>query len=174
MGICSKHWPASYATREAHNKILVPAEPPSVFANVPPSCVPQPAPTLQSDNTLTVRNCPKDELEMFRERDKMDFEHCVNAVCNAIPDVNCFRTVTEVLVVSGTRCGALWLFMITIDVLTGTCKCFREFLEVEIPFLEQKTITRMSELEAAVTFLRNYDEFTPRQSFLQHQSTSEL
>jgi hypothetical protein len=41
VGICSKHWPSNFPTRKAHNGIPLPAEPPTVFPNVPPSCIPK-------------------------------------------------------------------------------------------------------------------------------------
>lgn len=170
IGICSKHWPATFKTYTSHNGMLLPDEAPSVFPDVPPSCVPKAnARQRNANNTLTIRNEQADELSEFLERDILDLDSCCETITSANPAVYCFRTPSELLITSNVRCGAWWLFTIAIEVITGKAQFFRECMELRIPFLEHGTITRMSEVEAAVNYLRNYEEFDDRQAFALRQ-----
>ena len=44
MGVCSHHWPPD-TPKERRGRWMVPIVPPSIFPNVPNSCVPTPFPT---------------------------------------------------------------------------------------------------------------------------------
>ena len=76
MGVCSIHWPEN-AEMEKHNRFLVPIHPPSIFPNVPSSCVPtsstcHPRPTQRA--TLESRVTDIDEMDEFRKQDSLTSE----------------------------------------------------------------------------------------------------
>ncbi|GFO49794.1 THAP domain-containing protein 1 [Plakobranchus ocellatus] len=73
MGICALHWPANTPLmRKNRGRYPCPTMPPSIFPNVPPSCVLShvactPRPTKK---TLTsARNIDVYEMEAFKEQD---------------------------------------------------------------------------------------------------------
>ena len=72
MGVCRAHWPPDMETKQYRGKI-VPVNPPSVFPNIPESCVPtpepKPRPTVASSSS--VRNTVPDDYEKFIEADTL-------------------------------------------------------------------------------------------------------
>ena len=71
--ICEKHWPESYPAVSIKRRTR-PKDPPSVWPDVPPSCVPRPTPAPRSTKNRPwkcVTLSLADELNSFREMDKV-------------------------------------------------------------------------------------------------------
>ena len=70
MGVCAKHFPADVPLT-LRGRHMVPASPPSIFFNVPSSCIPtqhpQPRSTVKSSSASRARDV--DEMSVFREMD---------------------------------------------------------------------------------------------------------
>jgi hypothetical protein len=98
--ICEKHWPVGYTTRKVQGGHVQPVDLPSVFPNVPASCLPTPLPPARSEkNTLTIRNAQADEMVEFLERDKFTVEKLVGILLADRDDLLWFQTSTEVSVI---------------------------------------------------------------------------
>lgn len=79
--VCNKHWPtdAVYETIQGGNKR--PKDPPSIFPNIPDSCLPSkllPRTTVRS--SFTIRNVKQDELEHFMKKDIIDYNNLLSQV----------------------------------------------------------------------------------------------
>ena len=71
--VCKLHWPKD-AKFVSKNGKLRPADPPSLFPNIPPSCVPNVSkPRTTSKCLSSVRNIEHDELEKFMISDKISY-----------------------------------------------------------------------------------------------------
>ena len=77
--ICEKHWPESYPTVSIKRRTS-PKDPPSVWPGVPSSCVPRPTPAPRSTkkSSMEVRNSKPDEMDCFREMDKVSYNDIVD------------------------------------------------------------------------------------------------
>ena len=73
MGICALHWPSDTPlARKKRGRYPCPTVPPSIFPNVPASCIPSHTPCTPrpTKKTLTsARNIETDEMKAFREQD---------------------------------------------------------------------------------------------------------
>lgn len=75
MGVCALHWPSD--VRLVHKKqgrYPVPSIPPSIFQNIPDSCVSSHsshAPRSTTKSLSSVRNPGYDELSLFRDNDRL-------------------------------------------------------------------------------------------------------
>ena len=79
--ICENHWQESYSTVSIEKRTQ-PKDPPSVWPDVPPSFVPRPTPAPRStqNSFMEVRNSKSDELDTFREIDKVSYNDIVDRV----------------------------------------------------------------------------------------------
>ena len=73
--VCKKHWPESCKMVVVHGKSR-PADPPSIFKNIPSSCFSSPPPKVRKIEKISaaVRNSQPDELSSFQELDMIVFE----------------------------------------------------------------------------------------------------
>jgi hypothetical protein len=152
--VCYKHWRTGFATKVAPGGTLVPAEPPTVFAEVPQSCVPASAAKPRSDNSFVQRNEQPDELPEFREQDKLDFDNCESQLAARYGDATSYMTSTELAVVSRERDGPVPKFAVYIAVATRASECYCRLSRVNVPFLRGEAIDCFSALDEAVNYLR--------------------
>jgi hypothetical protein len=89
MRICIEHWPENYPSRKARNGSLIPLEPPSVFQNVPTSCIPGSAPKARNENSFVTRNQHPDELDEFLDADRLNLHTCVHQLETQNDDIAC-------------------------------------------------------------------------------------
>ena len=167
MVICAPHWPAEHRTRVARSKTLNPYEPPSLFS-VPVSCLPTSQPPERKSNSFVERNVQPDELEMFEMQDALEAQAAVAEIPKRIENAICHLHAGELSITSSTRTGALRDISVFVDVSSGKFTCYRGFKAVQVPMLQGK-INRYSEVEAAVNFLRNYEETDERVEFVERQ-----
>ena len=68
-----------------------PKDPQSVWPGVPPSCVPRPTPAPRSTkkSSMEVSNSKHDELDFFREMDKVSYNYIVERVAIKIHNFRC-------------------------------------------------------------------------------------
>ena len=78
MGVCALHWPDDvHKVSSNRHLVLVPSMPPSIFPNVPASCVPSSTPTTplpSSKSTQAARVVDTDEMKQFREQDSLKLD----------------------------------------------------------------------------------------------------
>lgn len=72
--ICFKHWPANFPTVTVGGRER-PRDPPSVWPDIPKSCVPTPLPAPRSTmkTSFTTRTEQADEMKDFLNYDKVDY-----------------------------------------------------------------------------------------------------
>ena len=79
--VCSKHWPPDASFTKVFGK-LRPVDAPSIFLNIPKSCIPalpsKPRPTSQS--LASKRNILGDELEKFSQIDSLSYETLISDI----------------------------------------------------------------------------------------------
>lgn len=168
-GVCYKHWPADKRTRIAPGGWEIPVEPPTIFDGVPNSCVPQPATKARADNTLTTRNALPDELPEFERADVIDVHDCVSKITVSYPDCDCFESKEHLCIVSSSRSGPMHTFSVYISFTTLLADCFWGLRSVKIPFLHDRKISKYSQLEAVLHFLRTYENQDGKLEFLMRQ-----
>ena len=155
-GICSKHWPNGCKMKVGKGGWEVPVEPPSIFGNVPKSCVPKHDAPKRAENSFTERNAIPDELEKFEKADAVNTTDCVSVINAKFPDCVCYMTETELCVHSRKRCGSIHFFSLFISLSTMVSECYSTFLKVKIPLPNHNVITTYSALHATIHYLTNY------------------
>ena len=72
--VCRKHWPNSTEFKSVHGK-EIPVVPPSVFENIPKSCLvtSSPQPRITTKALPSSRNQEPDEIDLFLKQDAIDF-----------------------------------------------------------------------------------------------------
>ena len=77
--VCEKHWPEDYETYVHYGKIR-PVNPPSVFSDIPDSCVPSVIKKRQTrTSTEGNRGVQLDELGEFNIQDNLDYNRIIEA-----------------------------------------------------------------------------------------------
>lgn len=169
-GICDKHWPANVPTKAVQGGHVRPTEPPMIFTDVPPSCVPKPAPKERKKNSFAERNAQPDELDEFLVRDAFNPSECVEQVMLACPDCVCYKLDNNLCVKSKSRQGSVAAFTVFVNLVTMIAECYWGVLKVSVPLLSNnKSITAVSQLQAITNFLVNYENKDERVRFVTRQ-----
>jgi hypothetical protein len=134
----------------------VPVEPPSIFGNLPMSCVPKHGAPKRAENSFTERNAIPDDLEKFEKADAVNTTDCVSAINTKFPTCVCYMTETELCVHSRKRCSSIHFFSLFISLSTMVSDCYSTFLKVKIPLPNHNVITTYSNLHATIHYLTNY------------------
>lgn len=83
--VCRLHWPENADFVKVRGGMLRPKNPPSLFPNIPKSCLPQPSPKERTTtkSLTSVRNVQEDELEKFMNEDKLNNYSQLSDLCKA-------------------------------------------------------------------------------------------
>ena len=164
--ICMKHWPENYATARGKGNKERPAEPPSVWPGVPPSCVPAPPvpPRPTKKTSLTVRAAHPDEINDFRTRDQVTFPDMIHRVVEQKYEFCCptisYRAGAKLHIQSEHFSGGVPKFLIQIEE-SMKFTSFHMGIRVTISSLIKNSIyafKSLSTVEEAVRFLNNFEE----------------
>lgn len=99
--VCFYHWPANFDTISSYGHKR-PKHPPSIFQNIPHSCIPTQQPKkrdlAEKKLSLSVRSAVPDEYEEFNNQDIIksweDLKKNI-AQCDAVRNLNCFVQVDK-------------------------------------------------------------------------------
>ena len=168
--ICAKHWPDGFESKKVQGGNVQPTDAPTVFENVPPSCLPPAQPKLRSaENTLDIRNAEPDELPLFLERDKFSIDKFIDAIGDNGKDFVCHRTSGELCLQSGSREGSLHEFSLYISSSSHEFEAYHRGVALKVPFMRSAVITSMSEVDEIINFLRYFDSDSKQANFCRRQ-----
>lgn len=158
--VCELHWPSNTAmkTRVGFGG-RIPADPPSIFKKIPPSCTPRQRPPQRHYRSFTERNAIPDEIDRFTEDDTLELSTCSNKIMERNGDVVCYKTTDELCIHAHEHCGPMPLYAVYVNMLSRKCVCYSEFTKVNIPFLKNNTInSTYSEMAAILDHLKQYKQ----------------
>lgn len=162
--VCKQHWPSDIKFKASRNGKLRPADPPTIFKNIPDSCLSTPPAKFRKTTERTTsdaRNVEHDELVEFKRLDVLTFE--------SIPDhFNEDQNITVFTVSDGVRIQSTDLksgvpkFVINLKKdFTFECCCYG--ISCNILTLSHNNISlckKWSSLDEIVRFLKT-KEFLP-------------
>jgi hypothetical protein len=70
--------------------------PPTVFENIPVSCVPKCALIVRAENSFVTRNAIPDEMDAFEQSDAFADDNCCEKLAGVASDITAFMTVNEI------------------------------------------------------------------------------
>ena len=167
--VCEYHWPKECARKKVQGGHKVPDEPPTIFSDVPKSCVPTPAPKRRKLRTLEERNARPDELPAFLDRDRLNYENCTEIINQQYTDVVCIKIGTELNIVSTERDGAIRRYTVFLNLQTKEYACYWKFIKVIVPCVRSNKLDTYSELEAVIAYLKVYESDSARANFCNRQ-----
>ncbi len=161
--ICSLHWPDNFETTPCRgNRNGIPKYPPSIFPNIPPSCVPSSSTSGDSRRRRTHsknlfaerRSVKEDELPFFRELDRLPALLSVADLCSRFPNLVVFEdNLHNLVLLSKERIGPIYSFQVTLSNDGILRTCYLKTKLITIPFLERSKLLFWSTLEAVVNHL---------------------
>ena len=165
MSVCALHWPEDVQlVRRKGSRHFFPAVTPSIFPNVPESCIPSAENATPRSTKKALREARvtgEDEMEKFRELDKIKadaFKDKFQEKAKTIGLFAAYQENTNIAVISKQRNGpiplfALYLVMTVIgDVVTLRFEAFRNIRQVFHPTIKG-TVKCWSELDELLRFL---------------------
>ncbi|XP_066923516.1 uncharacterized protein [Clytia hemisphaerica] len=175
--VCRKHWPENTTFETGQNGLPRPIEPPSIFDNIPSSSIPTPLPPPRPTKrtSFETRSQQEDEMEEFRNRDKLKFEDIANSdrlTLLGLPIV-AFQVNGEQWIQSGEYISGIPSFSLKISKDLRFI-AYKMGVQCTIKSLSKNRITHLDSwscLEEALCFLKN-SEFTRHQTILQEQIES--
>ena len=162
--VCIKHWPPNFPTYSCYGK-LRPAEPPSIFENIPKSQIPTPPAMPRSTEKATAesRAVDIDEMIEFDKSDILTFEN----MCKEI-DTQRFSSATtsykqgDCLCIQSVNClpdVGIPLFLIKIFP-NQSFHCFHVGIKTTIEPLKTLKVYRVSrwcQIEVMINYLKNLE-----------------
>ena len=164
--VCSLHWPENFPTKPCPGtRDGVPAVPPTIFPNVPTSCIPTPSSTRPKKPKLSaqVRSTKPDELSKFKELDRLPACLSLAELSSKFPSVVVFEAPREdhfpsnFVILSKIYQGPYFLFKLVMTPAAVMRECYFKTELVTIPFLRKKQLHSWSQLEAILHYLENYE-----------------
>lgn len=147
----------------------MPLNPPSLFPDIPASCIPATVPKERKSNSFADRNSKPDELDEFLRRDMLNLDTCVGKITNDNPDIACYRAEGEFRILSCARSGPVSAFAIFVVEETKQCSCYCGIKEVVVPFVKNGALTSVSQLNETINYLRQYELDDVRVDFVTRQ-----
>lgn len=164
MGVCELHWPAdARKDRKAGGRIPIPTDPPSVFPDVPPSCIPHvktPRKTVKA--TAEARTCQVDQIDEFLQTDTIRRDTLCSSVVdkfNSLPGCVSFPSDHDFYFLSLHRNGPVHKLSVYFKVIDGSNSCsltyeaFEHLKQITHPRI--KVIKFYSELDEVIRFVKN-------------------
>ena len=174
--ICELHWPPNYKKKVVKGGYKVPCEPPSVFLDIPKSCIPVPLPKpRQTFASNSRRNMFPDELEHFLEQDKLTISKIKDIVSKMTNLFLCENAVDhQVCIYSRDRIGPVHKFSVFINQQDNNVEynveCFSGIKKVLIPFVTSHKLKSLSQFENMLHYLQNLEnEQDKKIKFISHQ-----
>ena len=100
--VCAKHWPVGFESYQHYGKIR-PVNPPSIFFDVPKSCITHVPPKRMTRKCLVEnRSIIPDELQEFASSDTLTFGDILEKVVSRISGVTAFEGVRKSVIVQST------------------------------------------------------------------------
>ena len=141
--ICQLHFPKTAKTKMVKGHLIF-DEPPSIFKDIPPSCIPKvPHKRNVSVITSTARNSLPDQLEEFQALDKLvvDCNAITQRIMKEFGDVLYYvSSCEEVILLSKKRHGPVYEYQIyntPQSAETAVLSAYCERIKVDIPFFKR-------------------------------------
>ena len=183
MGVCGLRWPET-APRARRGKYLIPCVPPSIFPNVPTSCIPSSSSTYRSTKKATAQSIltAVDELQIFKERDAFNKEIFFRKVSRKTSVIRiCFPWLGLLklcsYIKSFARDGPDHKYVIYFDLLSRDeenvksikFEAYCNMKSINHPVLPNNRISSWSQLDELITFVRRDGESNDKHSFILQQ-----
>ena len=179
--ICSLHWPDNFEKTSCRgNKNGIPKYPPSIFPNIPPSCVPSSSCSISGDSRrrraaasnlfAEHRSIKEDELPLFREIDRLPALLSVSDLCSRFPNLVVFEdSLQNLVLLSKERIGPIYSFQVTLSKEGILRSCYLKTSLITIPFLERSKLLFWSTLEAVLNHLTVTKNDRPSSIFIENE-----
>ena len=171
--VCAKHWPAGFESYQHYGKIR-PVNPPSIFFDVPKSCITHVPPKRMTRKCLVEnRSIIPDELQEFASSDTLTFGDILEKVVSRISGVTAFEEEVRksVIVQSTILDNGIPRFVLEIDESLKFTTYHKGVL-CTVTTLSRNKIRKIScwsSIEEAVRFLKNYDDATDQKKNVIHE-----
>lgn len=168
MGICALHWPTD--TPLQHNKkgsrFPVPAVPPSIFSNVPASCVPSHSsstPRSTKKALSCARNVDIDELDAFKTADQLHYSIFQSSFKERFSYLGFIVwSEDECIILSKERTGSIHSFSLYLNLQKGdsdqafvSYDAYHKLKQIFHPSV-RNPVRSWSELEEVIRFMKNF------------------
>ena len=172
--ICEKHWEEGYPRRTVKNGTEVPTIPPSVFENVPSSCIPTPQP----EERRTSNSSGSRDRKLQKSTVTLKFNTIYNKILTNFKESFALsKNDIRILLTSENYNGPVSEYTIFISKTETdghySIQGYKGLLTVKIPFIQNDIVSMWSEIENSIHYIVNYevdeDSRSQKEAFLTRQ-----
>ena len=167
--VCSRHWPETALMKPCPgNKKGTPVDPPSIFPDVPQSCIPSAIPSRAKKIKLS-SDKSRDQLSNVIDIDALPEELTCNMISGKFPSAVVYHDLdkNDIVLHSKEKEGPLYIFNITITNTGKLQECYHKAELITIPFLHVMQLTKWSQMHKVVNYVLSYDN--KKSSFVEHE-----